>query len=63
MKDILQELDPKVHRDYKRLRKTVQEAWELITDAEIHDILFNEESGMQVRCKAVIAASGLYTKF
>jgi transposase/DDE superfamily endonuclease len=63
MKDILQELDPEVHRNYLRLRKAVQEAWELITDAEIHDILFNEESGMQARCKAVIAAGGLYTKF
>jgi hypothetical protein len=63
IKDILEELDPAVHRNYKRLRKAVQEAWETITNTEIYDIIHNEESGMHARCLAVIAANGLNTKF
>jgi transposase len=32
MKDILQEQDPEVHRNYQRLRTAVWKAWESITD-------------------------------
>ena len=63
MKDILQALDPEVHRNSKRLRAAVLEAWESITDTEIQDIIYNKESGMRARCAAVIAAHGMYTKF
>ena len=63
MKDILQALDPDVHKDSKRLKVAVLEAWKLITDTEIRDILYNKESGMHARCTAVIAARGMYTKF
>jgi transposase len=59
MKDILTELDPEVHRNYKRLRAAVQQAWERITDAEIKD----EIHKMHDRCVAVIAANGWNTKF
>ena len=63
MKDILEELDPEVHRNYARLRKAVLDAWESITDAEIYGIIHNPESGMHARCLAIIRAHGYYTKF
>jgi hypothetical protein len=63
MKDILQEQDPEVHRNYQRLRTVVWKAWESITDAEIYDIIHNSESGIHIRYLAVIVAGGLYTKF
>lgn len=62
IKDILQQLDPEVHRSYKKLQKVVQDAWNTITDAEIRDINHNSESGMHARCVAVIAAHGLHTE-
>jgi hypothetical protein len=37
LKDILKEIDPKVHRDFARLREAVSRAWETITDAEIRE--------------------------
>ena len=36
MKDILQKLDPEVHRNYQRLRQAVIDAWDSITDEEIY---------------------------
>lgn len=59
MKDILEALDPRVHRNYRRLRAAVIQAWESITDAEIRDIIHT----MPERCAAVIAARGAYTKY
>jgi hypothetical protein len=38
MKDNLQELDPEVHRNSKRLRAAVLKAWETVTDAEIKKV-------------------------
>jgi transposase len=35
LKDILQEIDPAVHRNSRRLRAAVLRAWEMITDAEV----------------------------
>lgn len=59
MKDILQTLDPEVHRSYPRLKKVLLEAWQSITDAEIRDMIHT----MPARCKAVILAGGMYTEF
>jgi hypothetical protein len=59
MKDILEKLDPQVHRNYRRLRAAVIEAWNSITDAEIRDIIHT----MPQRCKDVITAHGAYTKW
>ncbi len=59
MKDILSALAPEVHRSYKKLRAAVLEAWNMITDAEIRDMIHS----MPARCKAVIKAHGMYTEF
>lgn len=34
MKDILSALDPRIHRNYFRLRKAVKEPWASITEPE-----------------------------
>ena len=59
LKDILQEIDPEVHRNKARLRAAVQAAWERITDAEIRDRI----GTMHQRCLDVIAAHGMETKW
>jgi hypothetical protein len=59
MKDYIQEHYPKVHSSYKRLRATVQEAWESITHERIKELVYS----MRDRCKAVIKAEGWYTKY
>jgi len=58
MKDILQQLDPQVHRNSRRLREAVLRAWETITDAEVRA----EIRTMHQRCLDVIAAHGMETK-
>ena len=52
-------MDPTIHQNYKRLQAVVIEAWELITDAEIRDIIRT----MLECCQAVIDANGMYTKW
>ena len=59
MKDILGALHPEVHRSSPRLRAAVQEAWDLITDAEVRDLVHT----MHRRCLDVIEARGAYTKW
>ena len=59
MKDILAVLHPKVHRSSPRLRAAVKEAWDLITDAEVRDLVHT----MHQRCLDVINAHGAYTKW
>jgi hypothetical protein len=59
LKKIIEKKDPTIHQNYKRLRATVIEAWESITDAEIRDIIRQ----MSERCQAVIDANGMYTKW
>ena len=59
LKDILQEIDPEVHRDFARLREAVSRAWERITDAEIRERI----GTMHQRCLDVIAAHGMETKW
>jgi hypothetical protein len=59
MKDYIQEYYPQVHSSYKRLRAAVQEAWESITHERIKELVHS----MRDRCKAVIKAEGLYTKY
>jgi hypothetical protein len=39
LKEIIEKKDPTIHQNYERLRAAVIEAWELITDAEIRDII------------------------
>ena len=50
-------LDDKL--SYKVLRQAVTEAWEAVGEQELKDLL----ASMPERCKAVIAANGLHTKF
>jgi hypothetical protein len=59
MKDILQALDPEVHRNHRRLRAAVIEAWNSITDEEIRDTIHT----MPQRCRDCINAHGGYTKW
>jgi hypothetical protein len=59
MKDILEALHPEVHRDSKRLRAAVAEAWEAITDAEVRELVHT----MHQRCQDVKDANGMYTSW
>ena len=59
LKDILQGIDPQVHRDSRRLREAVLRAWETITDAEVRERIRT----MHERCLDVIAANGMETKW
>ena len=58
MKDILQALHPEVHRNSQRLRENVLEAWNIIIDREIKDLIYI----MYQRYIDVIQANGMYTK-
>jgi hypothetical protein len=59
LKEILQEIDPEIHRDSRRLREAVLRAWERITDAEVRERIRT----MHERCLDVIAANGMETKW
>jgi transposase len=59
MKDILAALHPEVHRSSPRLRAAVKEAWDLITEIEVRDLVHT----MHQRCLDVIEAHGAYTKW
>jgi len=59
MKDILQALHPEVHQNSQRLREAVLEAWNMITDGEIRELIHT----MHQRCLDVINANGMYTKW
>jgi len=48
-----------VHKNYRKLRAAVIEAWESTTDAEIRDIIHT----MPERYVAVIAAHRAYTEY
>jgi len=58
LKEIIEKKDLRIHRNYKKLRAAVIEAWDLITDAEIRDIIRQMPEG----CQSVIDANGMYTK-
>jgi hypothetical protein len=59
IKDILEQLDPQVHRNSQKLKDAVWRAWEKVTDAEIRA----EVRTMHQRCLDVIAAHGMETKW
>ena len=60
MKDILGRLHPEMHKNSRRLREVVLEAWNMITVAEVRDIFH----AMPECCKAAVKdARGLYTKW
>ena len=59
MKDWIDNYDPTVHRNYKRLRATVQAAWDAIPYEKIVELL----NSMRERCQAVIDANGGETKY
>jgi transposase len=52
IKDIIEERDPEIHRSYPRLRAAIIEAWNLVTDKEVRDLI----RMMHDRCQAVIDA-------
>jgi DDE superfamily endonuclease len=60
LKDIMQEQDPEVHKNYKRLQAAIIRAWNTITDAEVKDLI---RTTMRERCQAVIDAEGRETAF
>ena len=60
LKDIMQEQDPEVHKNYKRLQAAITRAWNTITDAEVKDLI---RTTMRERCQAVIDAEGRETGF
>ncbi len=39
LKDIIQEKNPEIHRSYPKLRAAIIEAWNLITDEEVRDLV------------------------
>ena len=59
IKDYIQEHYPDIHRNYRRLRATIVEAWEAISDDTIRDII----KEMPKRCQAVIDAQGGETMY
>jgi len=59
MKDILQEIDPEVHRISRRLREAVLRAWGTVTNTEIKARI----TTMHQRCLDVVAANGMETKW
>ena len=59
MKDYIQEHYPRVHSSYKKLREAIQEAWESISHERIKELIRT----MPQRCKDVIKADGMYTKW
>ena len=59
LKDILQEIDPEVHRNSRRLREAILRAWEQITDTEIRARIRT----MHQRCLDVITANRMETKW
>ena len=59
IKDIIEEKDPEIHRSYTKLRAAIIEAWNLITDEEVRDLIRT----MHDRCQAVIDADGWHTKY
>ena len=60
IKDWIQEYDPTVHRNYRRLRAAVIQAWESILCNEVRTLI---RDTMRERCQAVIDAQGGKTKF
>jgi hypothetical protein len=59
MKDILGALHPEIHRNSKRLKAAVWEAWEAITGAEVRELART----MNQRCQDVKDANGMYTSW
>ena len=60
IKDWIEEYDPTVHRNYKRLRAAIIQAWESILHDEVRTLI---RDTMRERCQAVIDAQGGETKF
>jgi len=58
-KDWVGDLDPEVHRSYRRLRYTVEVSWDQILDETIREYVRT----MHDRCQAVIDANGGCTKY
>ena len=54
-------IEPEYHRSYKKLRTTIERAWESISEERIKGIVSGKE--MRARCQAVIDADGYHTKY
>jgi len=59
IKDYIQDKYPEIHRSYPKLRAAVIEAWNLITDEEVRDLIRT----MHERCQAVIDADGWHINY
>lgn len=58
-KDWMEVIDPEIHKNYRRLRYTVNEAWNAVED----EVIQSQVKSMHDRCLAVIAAKGGPTKY
>ena len=54
MKDYIQTKYREIHRPYLRLRAAVIEAWNVVTDEQVKELV----ESMHHRCQAVIDAKG-----
>lgn len=59
MKDWIEDRYGLEKPSYEKLRQYVKEAWEALPDDYLKELL----ASMPDRCKAVIAAKGMYTKY
>lgn len=59
VKDYIQEKHPKIHTKYVKLRKTVWEAWNSISEEDSRDMIRT----IPTRCQDVIDTEGWYTKY
>jgi hypothetical protein len=59
IKDYVEKKDLNIHRNYRRLREAVIEAWESITNEQIRELI----ATMLQRCQDVINAQGGHTKW
>jgi hypothetical protein len=55
----LQEIDPEIHRDSRKLRAAILKAWERITDTEVIERIRT----IHQRCLDIIVANGMETKW
>ena len=54
-------IDPSIHRSYIKLKKVVQQAWDVISNERILELVSGES--MRARCQAVIDVNGMNTKY
>jgi transposase len=59
IKDIIKGKDAVIYRLYPKLKTAIIEAWNLVLDEEVRDLI----RSIHDRCQAVIDANGWHTKY